>query len=280
MRWSFRFTAGQVSALANALIHSLAGALRLVPLFALLLTPIGCRSAEPVEITSPQLPAAQLPAADVVNRTTMTVGYSIEDRPITLITLGVGEEVVLLMASIHGNEPAGTPLLDMLHEALLAQPELLADRTVLLMPVTNPDGLARGSRVNVRGVDLNRNFPAGNRREAQRSGPQPLSEPEAQAIDHVLHTYQPLRIVSIHQPIACIDYDGPGLELALAMAAVCDLPVRRLGARPGSLGSYAGEDLGIPIITLELPRHVERESPAELWHRYGRALLVAIRGVD
>ena len=79
------------------------------------------------------------------------------------------------------------------------------------------------------------------------------------------------------QPISCIDYDGPAEELARAMAAVCGLPVRKLGVRAGSLGSYAGVDLGIPIITIELPGSASRLDADELWQRYGAALEAAIR---
>ncbi len=54
------------------------------------------------------------------------------------------------------------------------------------------------------------------------------------------------------------------------------LPIRKLGALPGSLGSYAGVDLRIPTITLELPRGVERLDPEDLWELYGSALVASI----
>jgi protein MpaA len=60
------------------------------------------------------------------------------------------------------------------------------------------------------------------------------------------------------------------------MAQYCDLPVRKLGAKPGSLGSYAGETLGIPIITFELPRGASELSLELLWSKYGNTLLAAI----
>ena len=61
----------------------------------------------------------------------------------------------------------------------------------------------------------------------------------------------------------------------VAMAAAGRLKLKRLGAKPGSLGSYAGNTLGIPTITLELPRKASRLSKDELWNRYGSMLLVA-----
>jgi protein MpaA len=180
------------------------------------------------------------------------------------------------MASIHGDEPAGTPLLDQLSQHLMWRPDLLAGRRVILMPVANPDGLHANTRHNIHDVDLNRNFPADNFSGDEHHGTTPLSQPESRAIDAVLDRYAPARIVTIHQPLACIDYDGPAGGLAAAMGAWTDLPVKRLGSRPGSLGSYAGVTRGIPIITLELPASASDQHAWVLWRRYGRCVLAAI----
>ncbi|MFT4844361.1 MAG: protein MpaA [Planctomycetota bacterium] len=171
-----------------------------------------------------------------------------------------GDEVVLVLASIHGSEPAGTPLLERLFEHLTAHPELLNGRTLIAVPVVNPDGYAKRRRLNSNGVDLNRNFPAKNREERRRHGAKGLSEPESRALAELLDRHQPARIVSIHQPVACVDWDGPARAVAAAMADACPLPLRRLGSMPGSLGSYAGVDLGIPIVTFELRRGDQRPS--------------------
>ena len=190
--------------------------------------------------------------------------------------LGAGEATVLLIASIHGNEPAGTPLLERLGDYLASHPELLHGRRVVLVPVVNPDGVARGTRGNARGVDLNRNFPAVNRRDSAETGTA-LSEPESRALAEVVGKYPPSHAVSIHQPLVCVDYDGPGLELAKAMSKRCFLPVKRLGSRPGSFGSYLGVDRGVPVVTLELPREASEQDAEDLWRRYGAALIAAVR---
>jgi protein MpaA len=142
--------------------------------------------------------------------------------------------------------------------------------------VANPDGAAHNSRYNAHGVDLNRNFEAANRVADKEGGPSALSEPEARVIHELIRQHSPNRIVSVHQPLACIDYDGPGLNIANRMAQYCDLPVKKLGARPGSLGSYAGVTLGIPIITLEMLPTDSQSGPQTLWNRYGKALIAAI----
>ena len=205
------------------------------------------------------------------------IGTSVLGDKIECVSYGGGERVVLIMATIHGNEPAGTPLVNRLMEELEAEPQWLKGRRVLIIPVANPDGYLAGTRYNANQVDLNRNFPATNFEASELHGDAPLQEPESGAILRLIEEEKPWQIVSIHQPLACIDYDGPGEAMAEAMGAHTDLPVRKLGGRAGSLGSYAGVNHGIPIITLELPEEATGMSEAELWQRYGRSLLAAIR---
>lgn len=216
------------------------------------------------------------PAPTTVTSRRRVAGYSVEHRPIEAITLGHGRITVLIMASIHGDEPAGTPLVHRLRDEIDRHPELLGGRTVVLVPEANPDGMATVTRTNVNGVDLNRNFPAENFRTSRRYGAHAGSEPESAAIAGLIADIRPDLVVSIHQPLRCIDYDGPGLAIAERMAEACELPVRKLGARPGSLGSYVGETLGVPTITVELPGGAENRSSADLWQDYGDMLLVAI----
>jgi len=215
-------------------------------------------------------------------RLTVPLGYreiagtSVENRPIETILLGTGTDVVLIIATIHGNEPAGTPLVEHLADYLSRNRSLLDGRRIIIVPTANPDGLARMSRFNARSVDLNRNFSADNRQDNARNGLRALSEPEAHLISELIRRHRPDRIVTVHQPLGCIDYDGPAKALARRMSGHCDLPVRKLGALAGSLGSFAGETLNIPIITMELRKDDDELTGQQLWDRYGAALLAAI----
>jgi protein MpaA len=207
-------------------------------------------------------------------------GVSVENRPIMYNVLGNGSDVTFIIATIHGDEPAGTPLVNYLADYLNSNPELLTGRKVVILPIANPDGLAAETRFNVNKVDLNRNFHADNRINDPNFGLSALSEPEAHIIYTLIHKYKPARIVSIHQPYALIDYDGPAEALAKQMALYCDLPVEKLGARPGSLGAYAGEELGIPIITFEMRENDSNLTTELLWQKYGKSLLAAITFPD
>ena len=203
-------------------------------------------------------------------------GASVQRLPILSFVLGQGPDVTFILATIHGNEPAGTPLVRRLVKYLQQQPHLMQGRRVVLLAVANPDGMAHRSRFNANGVDLNRNFPSANRVNERQSGATPLSEPEARVIKQLIEQYSPDRIISLHQPLSCIDYDGPGTTMAVRMAQYCNLPVKKLGAQPGSLGSYAGVDLGIPIITFEMRQNDSGLDSNTLWMRYGKALVAAI----
>jgi protein MpaA len=183
---------------------------------------------------------------------------------------------VLILASIHGNEDAGTPLVNQLMQTLRARPSLGATHTILLIPVANPDGYALQIRGNARGIDLNRNFPASNRIDNAVFGQAGLTEPESRILHDLILTHQPARIVTIHQPLYCLDYDGPADRIAQAMSYYCPLPVKKLGSRPGSLGSFAGVEQNIPIITMELAAEDDHLSDVQIWGRYGPALLAAI----
>lgn len=237
---------------------------------------IGCQSKPPaVEVEPDAEVVHEVSAPPGVYESHHPAGRSVEGRLIDAHVLGDGADVTLIIATIHGNESAGTPLVYELMEHLRGNPAMIRGRRVVIMPIANPDALAARSRGNVHDVDINRNFPAENREDRARFG-FALSEPESRAILNVIDIYRPDRIVSIHQPLNCIDYDGPAKALAEEMARHCDLPVKKLGARPGSLGAHAGVDRNLPIITLELPRAADELSAGELWERYGAALLAAV----
>ncbi|WP_373501604.1 M14 family zinc carboxypeptidase [Desulfococcus sp.] len=234
---------------------------------------LGCR---PRLLPLPLLPAS-VPPPGIES---FIVGRSVEGRPIECVAAGEAGDVLLIIASIHGDETGGTPLVRHLIKVLEARRDLVRSRRVVVIPEANPDGVARRSRHNARGIDLNRNFDTPNWSPGRRAGEIPFSEPESRAIAMVIRTFRPDRIVSIHEPLGCIDYDGHGEAMAMGIAEYSDLPVRKLGGRPGSLGSYAGVDKGIPTITLELPPGASEVPSRVLWEAYGTLLLSAVRYPD
>ena len=245
----------------------------------LLMCVLVCGCAPRAEVVEPSLAfndplvdaEAMLPSAQV-----RFGGRSVRNRMILYDVLGYGHDTTLIISAIHGNEDAGTPLVRRLSRHLQENSTLLAGRKVVIIPVLNPDGRAARVRYNARGVDLNRNFESDNRINNELHGKTALSEPESEILARIIAEYRPDKIVALHQPLSCVDYDGPGQGLAQTMADHCPLPVKKLGARPGSLGAYSGETLNIPTITLEMNASDSRMSEQALWETYGEAMVAAI----
>lgn len=207
-------------------------------------------------------------------------GRSVQGWPLRAYILGSGPDVTLIFAAVHGNEWATPYLVEQLRLHLRRHPEILSGRRAVLIPTLNPDGLNRRSRVNARGVDINRNYPGTWRRpkrgERHRPGPAPASEPETRAMMQLVNRYRPTKIVSIHQPLYCLAYSGErSRALALAIAKANGYKVKNnIGyPTPGGFGGYCDRIIKTPVVTLELPW----QSPQAAWKRNARALIVAIQ---
>lgn len=211
------------------------------------------------------------------------LGVSVEGRPIEAVWYGSGSQTVVYFGAFHGDEPESAEVVQQFADYLREHPELLEDRRAVLVPVVNPDGLVRQERKNSNQVDLNRNFPTSNwvsegKETNYWGGPKPASEPETRVVIDVLERFQPDRIVSIHCPYKCVNFDGPAEQLAEAMSKENGYKVEpSIGyPTPGSFGNYSGIERKIPTITLELPPTGEED----VWKDNRDALVRALRGVD
>jgi protein MpaA len=225
-------------------------------------------------------PPAPTVSAPPPREEVIDLGTSVEGRPIRMHVLGRGDRPTLVLGAIHGSEGTSHTVAQRLLEFVRAHPEVVESRAVAIIPVANPDGLARRMRTNKNLVDLNRNFPANNwgktRRGSYYGGDRAASEPETNALLRAFEAVDPARVVSVHSmDKPCNNYDGPARPLAEAMAAGNGYPVRaNIGyATPGSLGTWAGVDRQIPIVTLELPRALAGE---RAWEQNRAALLAVI----
>jgi protein MpaA len=237
-------------------------------------TVMGCVS-HPQPNPRPSPPATQS-VAEAPRVTRTTIGQSVEGRPIEMVRFGGGASPVLVMAAIHGDEPTSKYVADRLIERLTSD----GAANVVVIPCANRDGLEADRRTNSNGVDLNRNFPAANWKHAHPGrnfgGTAAVSEPETAALLEVFTSLMPRLIISIHSmDNPCDNYDGPGEAIARLMSRHNHYPVRdNIGyPTPGSLGSWAGIDHHIPIITLELPRHQAGEAA---WRDNCDALLATL----
>ncbi|MDX6603322.1 MAG: murein peptide amidase [Solirubrobacterales bacterium] len=128
------------------------------------------------------------------------VGHSAGGRPIGLRQLGdpgiAGK--VLIIGCIHGDECAGSGIVPTSGGCPDPRSNTFVVRNL------NPDGATIGTRLNGRGVDLNRNFPSqwrpiGRRGDAQYSGPHPFSEPETRLAARIVEGLAPDVTIWFHQ---------------------------------------------------------------------------------
>ena len=159
--------------------------------------------------------------------TTLLLGHSVEHRPIRAVRSGDGPRRVLVIGSVHGEEPGGHAVI----RALRAR-RAPAGVTLYTLRTANPDGLVRGTRQNARGVDLNRNFAHRWRRTPRgrfHGGPRAFSEPESRALRDFIRRVDPHLTVWFHQPYGIV-VDTPGARRATlrAYARRTGLPLRKL----------------------------------------------------
>jgi protein MpaA len=223
-------------------------------------------------------PDAAAPATpDLVWR---EIATSVQGRPLRATTLGTGPRQALWIGGIHGDEREGEVATERLPAAFLAVPGAAEKVTLTVLEDANPDGTALGVRWNANAVDLNRNYPASNFRTDRRFGREPLSQPESKALHDLILSVQPHIVIVVHswRGDHFINFDGPGEELAAVFAELSGYRVRasdEIAPTPGSLGSWVGRDLRIPILTLE---YLRGRNPHEAWRETKDAILAVILG--
>lgn len=93
----------------------------------------------------------------------LTIGFSTEGRPISAVRIGDGPRKLVLVGATHGEPEANTYrlMLDLVEHFRDVPEEVPSTVRLYIIPSLNPDGLALGTRLNARGVDLNRNMNTG-----------------------------------------------------------------------------------------------------------------------
>lgn len=165
---------------------------------------------------------------------------------------------VLVIGVIHGDEPQGEFLIEeYIHNN--------RNTRLAFIPELNPDGRKLGTRVNANGVDLNRNFPTKNWVKSEKNeffgGETPASEIETRFLIQAIEELQPKLILTLHAPYKVVNYDGNAKQIAQLISEIIKYPIQEnIGyPTPGSLGTWAGIERGIPTITLELDENIPVE---------------------
>jgi murein peptide amidase A len=166
---------------------------------------------------------------------TIDAGESVRGRPIVAQRQGAEDAPtrLLVVGQIHGDESGGLRVISALRE-------MRAPRGVALWTVrtVNPDGGRLGIRQNVRGIDLNRNFPRGWRGSSPGSryygGRRPLSQPESRAAARLIRRLEPRITIWFHQPYGFV------VKTPSAERRVWRRYARLAGMRTAPLPKYPG----------------------------------------
>jgi len=117
------------------------------------------------------------------------VGSSVERKSIYSYEFGTGGKKVLVWSQMHGNESTTTKALfdffNRLHYNDDEVSQLLSACKFCVIPILNPDGAEKYTRVNANNVDLNR--------DAQQ-----LSQPESKVLRSIYESFKPDYCFNLH----------------------------------------------------------------------------------
>lgn len=185
-----------------------------------------------------------------------------------------GKRPILLMGGVHGDEPLGVLLAQQTLKFLENQKNTCP---WILIPCLNVDGYQRNTRVNGRGVDLNRNYPSKSwsptfEKERYFPGKNPASEAEVRGVVQLIQDYRPRLLIHCHSWKPMIVCAGePGLRDAERLASSSGYEVKpEIGyPTPGSLSQYGWWDNQIPVICIE---EEDGREPKTVWPRFAEGM--------
>lgn len=206
--------------------------------------------------------------------TTGSIGISSRGRPITAYYFGSGPTSIVYTGAIHGSEASTRALMLRWIDELEANARSIpADKSIVVVPTINPDGIATSSRTNGNNVDLNRNFATSdwktdittvnNTPFPKGGGLTPMSEPETKAIAGLVSRLRPRLVLSYHSigNVLAANQTGPSVTYARTYAGlsgysnVTGSSTTFEYAVSGTADDYYAEKLGVASIVIELGSH-------------------------
>lgn len=205
--------------------------------------------------------------------------------PILAYRWETGGPEILVLGGVHGDETEGVVCAHGLLDAFMnVSGGIPLKLNLTLVPAFNLDGVLAKSRLNGNGVDLNRNLPSNDWspqafNERYPPGPHAGSEPENQALLSYLAARKPRFIVSLHSWKPLLNVNGDCAAEAEAIHALTGYVIEpSIGyPTPGSLGTYAGIERGMPTLTYEIERGL---APREVLRVHVPAVLAGLKAAE
>ncbi len=210
-----------------------------------------------------------------------TIGYSTQGRAVNAYIFGSGTDSIVYTGAIHGNERSTRLLMERWKDELEANVRSIPQgKTVVVIPQLNPDGVATGSRVNTRNVDLNRNFSTSdwrkditdvnNRPFAGGGGAEAMSEAETRTISGYIQRLRPSLVLSYHSIGGLVAANQAGNSAARASLYSQLSGYRNTTGQTSTTFEYAvsgtaddwyAEKLGVASVLVELGSHSYHQFP-------------------
>lgn len=156
---------------------------------------------------------------------TYSVGTSVQGRPIYGYFYGYGSKKIIFYGSMHGSEYNTYSTMNRwITELDYNISSIPLDKTIIIIPTLNPDGIANATRFNANGVDLNRNFNTGTWTSGtyflddyypEGGGSSPFSEPETRVIRNLMITHSPYLTISYHSAASYVIPSNTSLAISL-----------------------------------------------------------------
>lgn len=204
-----------------------------------------------------------------------SIGTSVQGRSISAYYFGSGPNTVIYTGAIHGDEASTRSLmLRWIDDLEVKAKTIPSDKTVVVVPMINPDGVAAGRRTNANNVDLNRNFSTSDWRKditTVTNAPFPggggsaaMSEPETRAIAGLVARLRPQLVLSYHSIGGVVAANQSGISAARTRTYS---NLSGYGNSTGSTGEvfeyavsgtaddYYAQKLGVASILVELGSH-------------------------
>ena len=200
------------------------------------------------------------------------IGYSVRGRAIIAYTFGTGASTILFTGGMHGSEPSGATTMQAWVTYLQSNGyKIPADKKVVVVPNTNPDGIAANTRYNANDVNIDRNFPASNWQPAidTATGTLPTgggtsagSEPETQALITLTQALRPRLAVSFHAQGRLVGANQFGDSTAIGVMYANTVSYQTMIGNAEEVMGYSitgeyedwmGQALNTPAILIELP---------------------------